>query len=409
MIEYTAAAYHFEQAGHIRYQACVENNMAFLFFRLGRFVDAHTHLDRAQILFARLKDDLHTAQVDETRARVLLAEARLLEAEKTARRAVRTLETGDAAYLLVEALTTHATTLARLRHSVEARSVFERAISVAEEAGDTHGAGVAALSLIEELGSALSDDELSVVIDRANSFLGESRELATVRRLATNACNVVSIIRTHLEFPPSVDWTEFSFPDAVRRYEAHFIKLALKDAGGKITRAARLLGLKGHQSLTSLLKKHPDIPIIRRKKSIIPAADIDVARHRESGVRTVRILHVEDDKTVAGIVKEMLEDQGWHVETCADGNAALEKISGEDEYDLLLVDYDLPGVNGIELISHARELDHRCDTPMVVLAGSPVEAAARDAGADVFLQKPQALSSLVDTINRLLEEREHEN
>ena len=124
----------------------------------------------------------------------------------------------------------------------------------------------------------------------------------------------------------------------------------------------------------------------------------------ESGARTVRILHVEDDKTVAGIVKEMLEDQGWQVETCADGNAALEKISGEDEYDLLLVDYDLPGVNGIELISHARELDHRCDTPMVVLAGSPVEAAAGDAGADVFLQKPQALSSLVDTINRLLEE-----
>ncbi|HXQ38403.1 MAG TPA: response regulator [Anaerolineales bacterium] len=124
--------------------------------------------------------------------------------------------------------------------------------------------------------------------------------------------------------------------------------------------------------------------------------------------RTVRILHVEDDKTIAGIVKEMLEDQGWQVETCADGNAALEKISGEDEYDLLVVDYDLPGVNGIELISRARDLDHRCDTPMVVLAGSPVEAAAREAGADVFLQKPKDVSSLVETINRLLEERKDE-
>jgi CheY-like chemotaxis protein len=408
LIEYTAAAYHFEQAGHIRYQACVENNLGFLFFKLGRFVDAHTHLDRAQILFARLKDELHAAQVDETRARVLLAEGRVLEAEKAALRAVRTLETGDAVYLLVEALTTHATTLARLRHSAEARSVFERAISVAEEAGDTHGAGVAALSLIEELGSSLSDDELSVVIDRANISLGESRELATVRRLATNACNVVSVIRTHLEFPPSVDWTEFSFPDAVRRYEAHFIKLALKEARGKITRAARLLRLKGHQSLTSLLKKHPDIPVTRRKRSIISAGDTDVRRHIDPSDRTVRILHVEDDKTVAGIVKEMLEDQGWQVETCVDGNAALEKISGENEYELLLVDYDLPGVNGIELISRARDLDHRCDTPMVVLAGSPVEAAAREAGADVFLQKPRDVSSLVETIKRLLEEREDE-
>lgn len=75
---------------------------------------------------------------------------------------------------------------------------------------------------------------------------------------------------------------------------------------------------------------------------------------------------------------------------------------------MLLVDYDLPGVNGIELINRARELDHRCDTPMVVLAASPVEAAAREAGADVFLQKPKDVSLLVETINRLLEEREDE-
>ncbi len=214
LLEYTAAAYHFEQAGHIRYQACVENNLAFLFWKLGRFADAHTHLDHAQILFARLKDDLHTAQVDETRARVLLGEGRVIDAEKAARRAVRTLETGDAAFLLAEALTTYATALARLRHSVQARSVFERALNVAEDAGDSQGAGVAALTLIEELGGTLSDEDLSVAIDKANSFLAESRELATVRRLATTACNVVSVIQTHLEFPPSVDWTEFSFPEA---------------------------------------------------------------------------------------------------------------------------------------------------------------------------------------------------
>lgn len=55
-----------------------------------------------------------------------------------------------------------------------------------------------------------------------------------------------------------------------------------------------------------------------------------------------------------------------------------------DDYDLLLVGYNLPGVTGLEIINRARELDHRCGTPMVVLAGSPVEAAARKAGADVF-------------------------
>jgi CheY-like chemotaxis protein len=406
LIEYAAAAYHFEQAGHIRYLACVENNLAFLFWKLQRLTDAHKHLDRAQILFARLKDNLHGAQVDDTRAHVLLAEGRVVEAERSARRAVQTLGTGDAAWVLAEALTTHAIALARLRHSVEARSAFERAISVAEQVGETQRAGVAALTLVEELGGDLTNNELCIVIDRANGFLSESSDIATVRRLAINTCNVLSVVRKHLELPRSVDWTTFSFPDAVRRYEGHFIKLALQDTGGKITRAARLLRLRGHQSLASLLKRHKDIPVTRRKRSIIPAGDTDVRQHIEPGDRTVRILHVEDDKTVAGIVKEMLENQGWQVETCADGNAALEQIAGEDDYDLLLVDYDLPGANGLEIINHARELDHRCGMPIVVLTASPVEAVAREAGADVFLQKPQDLLSLVETISRLLEERE---
>ena len=123
---------------------------------------------------------------------------------------------------------------------------------------------------------------------------------------------------------------------------------------------------------------------------------------------TVSILHVEDDETVASVAREILEAQGWRVETCVDGSTALEKISGEVEYDLLLIDDDLPGVNGLQLITHARELDHRCATPMVVLAANPIEAEAREAGADVFLRKPQGIGMLTETINRLLGERQQE-
>jgi len=401
LVEYAAAAYHFEQARHIRYQACVENNLACLFWKLQRSADAHKHLDRAQILFARIKDALHGAQVDDTRAQVLLAEGRVVEAERAARRAVQTVETGDAAWVLAEALTTHATALARLGHSTDARSAFERAIRVAEEAGDTQRAGLAALGLSEELSSDLTNDELCGVIDQAKIFLSESHDIATFRRLAKDACNVLSVVRNHLELPRNVDWPTFSFPDAVNRYEAHFIKLAVEAAGGKPTRTARLLRLKGHQALTSLLKKHPDITVTRRKRSIITARGT-VRPH--SGVETSRILHVEDDEIVAGVVKAMLEEEGWQVQTCADGKQALEEILGKEHYDLLLVDYDLPGINGLEIIRRAREVDHRCGIPMIVLTASPVEAAARDAGADVFLRKPQDVTSLVETVNRLLDE-----
>jgi DNA-binding response OmpR family regulator len=69
---------------------------------------------------------------------------------------------------------------------------------------------------------------------------------------------------------------------------------------------------------------------------------------------------------------------------------------------LLLIDYDLPGVEGLELVQRARQLPHRSRTPIVMLSGTPVGVAAREAGADMFLQKPQDVTSLVETISRLL-------
>ena len=75
---------------------------------------------------------------------------------------------------------------------------------------------------------------------------------------------------------------------------------------------------------------------------------------------------------------------------------------------MLLLDYDLPGVNGLELVSRARKLVHRERTPIIVLSATPVAAAAREAGADAFLQKPQDIGSLVETITRLVGEREQE-
>ena len=117
---------------------------------------------------------------------------------------------------------------------------------------------------------------------------------------------------------------------------------------------------------------------------------------------TIRILHIEDDETIATVAREMLEEQGWQVETCEDGNAGIEHISGGVHYDFLLIDYDLPGVNGLELVRRARRLVHRSRTPVGVLSATPVEAEAREAGADVFLRKPQDIGLLAETIGALL-------
>jgi len=256
LIEYTAASFHFEQAGHGCYHACVENNLGFLLCGMGRFSDAHEHLDRAQMLMTRLKDNVHLAQVDETRARVLLAEGRTVEAEKTARAAVRRLEKGDELSLLAEALTTHGIALARLGHSAQARASLQRAIAVAEQVGDFESAGVSALPIVDVLGANLSNEEVSATIDHAAVLLEKTQDTATLRRLARA---FRSLFLTHA-IPAPPDWDGFSFKDAVHGYEAHLIKLALNETGGKVTRAARLLGFRHHQSLIALIdSRHKEL------------------------------------------------------------------------------------------------------------------------------------------------------
>jgi tetratricopeptide (TPR) repeat protein len=138
-----------------------------LFCAARKFARAHEHLDRAQALFTSMKDSVHTAQVDDTRARVLLAEGRVAEAEKLIHSAVRILEGVGQQSLLAEALTTHGLTLARSGRHKFARLTPQRAVEVAQNAGDSEAAGLAALTIIEELAKHITSQDLSAAYDRA--------------------------------------------------------------------------------------------------------------------------------------------------------------------------------------------------------------------------------------------------
>ena len=139
-----------------------------------------------------LKESGSVAQVDETRARALLAQGRNAEAERVARLAVRTLEKGDERCVLAEALTTHGTALARLGHHEQARSTLQRAVEVADQAGSLDRAGQAALTMIEELEGHLTTTEMHSIYDRADDLLGSSTDRATLSRLRSCARQVVS-------------------------------------------------------------------------------------------------------------------------------------------------------------------------------------------------------------------------
>lgn len=403
IIEHTAAIYHYEQAKHERYCAVNLNNLAMLLYRLGRYREAHEHLDRAGQIFERLKDPGNTAQVDETRARVLVAERRYSEAGQVIESAIKVFERGDEQSCLADALTIQATMLARLGQHDRSLAVFRRAVSVAAEGGSKEKAGQASLSLIEEHGrERLSETELFDAYSRADTFLKSTQDLEDVRRL--RAC---ALIMGRRLLGMRVGDTGFSLTAEIHAYEARFIEEALERAGGSVTRAAQLLGFKHHGSLAGLIeRRHPALlekrsPIVRRRRSVV-GRQRGRRSHAEMRLRPVTILHAEDHKVVAEAVKETLELEGLHVVTCADGAVAVNRMAGDATYDLLIFDNHLPNVDGLELVRYARGLPHRRRTPIIMLSASEAEAEARRAGVDAFLRKPGDIGRLTETVRRLL-------
>jgi tetratricopeptide (TPR) repeat protein len=271
ILEYTAAAYHFGLARHESYVARIENNLAFLLYKLGRYADSHEHLDRAQSIFTRLRDAGSLAQVDETRARVLIAERKYREADRTLAGALKTLGQGDESALLADALTVQGIIWARLWAYEGSITVLRRAAGVAESVGALTNAGQAVLTLIEEHGATkrLPPSEVYDAYQKADRLLMDSQDAEDRDRLL--ACARV-VMRRLGETP--IHEKNFSLYGAVHEFEAKLIGQALEDAGGSVTKAARLLGLK-HQTLIAMLQtRHKGLqrkrnPVEKRLKSII--------------------------------------------------------------------------------------------------------------------------------------------
>lgn len=397
IIENTAAVYIYEKTGHERYCAVNLNNRAMLFYLMGRYQDAHESLDRAAKIFLRLRDPGNLAQVNETRARVLLEEGRLVEARAVIESVIEVFEQGGEQSCLADALTIRATVLARTGEHDPSIETYRRAMDVAADAGALEKAGHAALSLIEEHGlERLGEVEIYETFCRADELLRSTQDMEDIRRL--RACARLAarkLLGAQLCDPG------FSLPEAVRAYEARFIHEALDQSEGSVTRAARLLGISHHSTLAAILeRRHQQLsfkrtPVTPRRRSIIrkPVRKLP---------RAACVLHVEDNRLVAETVCDMLKLDGYHVESCADGAAALRLLSGNRQFDLLIIDNNLPGADGIEVVRRARGLRHRRRMPIIMLTASEAEAEAWRAGVDAFLRKPDDLAALADNVKRLL-------
>ena len=415
LIEYAASSFHYEQAGNEIALARVELNLGFLFFKAERYRQAHEHLDIARHLFLKLKDAATAAQVDDTRARTLLAEGHAADAERIARQAVRVLERGGQQALLAEGLTTQGVALARSGNQARAKALLERAIEVAETVGDLEGAGRAKLSLIEEFADKTSAKELITMYRSAVELLKSSQHPETSQRLINCADALFeTLARTELQDQKSDEhtWEGFSLRQHVRASERTLIERALRDAGGSVTKAAHMLGFKHHQSLISLLNtRHKELlkartTIRKRRRHLFSGNKKRIVEQATKSAKSqIVILHVEDNRAVARTVQDTLGAEGMHTDFCLSGTKALEILKSDAPYDLIILDNELPGLSGLELVLRIQSIPHRRGTPVIMLSGSDCESEAWRAGVKAFLRKPEGVEQLPSNVKRLLAQR----
>jgi len=108
----------------------------------------------------------------------------------------------------------------------------------------------------------------------------------------------------------------------------------------------------------------------------------------------VRVLVVDDDPQIRRAVSTSLRAHRYEVATAADGEAALEQLSAGN-YDLVVLDLGLPGIDGHEVIKRLRAWSH---IPVIVLSVRETQdekIAALDAGADDYVTKPFGIEELL--------------
>jgi DNA-binding response OmpR family regulator len=120
--------------------------------------------------------------------------------------------------------------------------------------------------------------------------------------------------------------------------------------------------------------------------------------------RKKTILVVEDDPVILDVLRLILEDGGYAVETVAGGETLRDFPNGPP--DLLMLDIWLSGWDGREICRSLKAREETKDVPIVLCSASrDGEQMAREAGADGFIAKPFDLDDLLATVARHLRER----
>jgi len=118
-----------------------------------------------------------------------------------------------------------------------------------------------------------------------------------------------------------------------------------------------------------------------------------------------RVLVADDDPEICTLIKAILARGPYDVTLCNDAESALVHIAKDEPYHIVISDFMLPGISGIDLIAQLRQSLATARIPIVMISGHnnyAMDERAKSAGANVFLNKPFTALQLRSTVQLLL-------
>ncbi|HEX2981523.1 MAG TPA: response regulator [Anaerolineaceae bacterium] len=126
-------------------------------------------------------------------------------------------------------------------------------------------------------------------------------------------------------------------------------------------------------------------------------------------IQRKRILIVDDEPTVAMVLAESLErlSKGYIIDTASDAAEALKKIAGHP-YDLMITDYRMPGMNGLDLAVTARRTSPKTQIVLMTAYGTDrLQSAADEIGLSGYISKPFTMPQIREIVEHVVEKTEN--
>jgi DNA-binding response OmpR family regulator len=117
-----------------------------------------------------------------------------------------------------------------------------------------------------------------------------------------------------------------------------------------------------------------------------------------------KILIVEDDRATTGLLKTVLEMEGFKAIVCPDPERVLGLVR-QERPDLIFMDFHLAGTNSLSILQEIRESKDLEETPVIMTSGLDRSQECEQAGADSFMIKPFRPSNLMIEIRAVLDKR----